>query len=67
MDHDAELAMVRRHVAMGERSVSEQRQRVEDCRKTGRPSDMAESLLTEFETLQALHVAHLNRLLVRDD
>ena len=65
MDYEAELAMVRRHVAQGQRHVARQRQVLEDLRAGGHQIELAEILLRQFEDIQVLHLAHLDRLLTK--
>ncbi len=63
MDYEAELEMVRGHVAEGERHVATQRRIIDALVDRGADTQLADSLLASFEDLLAMHVAHLNRLL----
>jgi hypothetical protein len=63
MDYETELEMVRGHVAQGRRHLATQRRIVDDLNHRGADTRLAHSLLASFEQLQAMHLAHLNRLL----
>jgi hypothetical protein len=56
------LAQAERHVALGEKDVAEQRERVIILGRDGHDATGAASLLIQFEQLQALHVADRDRL-----
>lgn len=62
---ESPIEMVRRHVRQGERQVAEQRALLADLQRRGRPTEMAEQLLANFESIQAEHMAHLARLEAR--
>ncbi|RWA62140.1 MAG: hypothetical protein EOQ27_15760 [Mesorhizobium sp.] len=57
------LAMLEQHVLLGERHIARQREIVADFHHKGFRADLAEDLLTLFEQMQLLHVAHRDRLL----
>lgn len=56
------LAMLEQHVLLGERHITRQREIVADFHQKGFRSDLAEELLTLFEEMQLLHVAHRDRI-----
>jgi hypothetical protein len=56
------LAQEERHVTLGEKQVAEQRERVIILGQDGHDTTGAASLLSQFEELQALHVADRDRL-----
>jgi hypothetical protein len=62
MERDEQIAMIRRHVADGERHVASQREVVERLRDLGADTAMAEELLEEFECSLAEHRLHLARM-----
>ncbi|RVD67190.1 hypothetical protein EN751_38110 [Mesorhizobium sp. M4A.F.Ca.ET.029.04.2.1] len=57
------LAMLEQQVLLGERHIARQREIVADFHHKGFRADLAEDLLTLFEQMQILHVAHRDRLL----
>ncbi|RWA94864.1 MAG: hypothetical protein EOQ32_10275 [Mesorhizobium sp.] len=57
------LEMLERHVLLGDRHIERQREIVADFHHKGFRTDLAEDLLTLFEQMQLLHVAHRDRLL----
>lgn len=57
------LAMLEQHVLLGERHIARQREIVADFHHKGYRSDLAEELLSLFEQMQFLHVAHRDRIL----
>ena len=59
---ETELGMVQRHVRRGAIGVAMQIQLVAKLRASGRPTELAEQILTTFEESQRQHVAHLMRL-----
>jgi hypothetical protein len=59
---ETELEMVRRHVREGQTHVERQRELLAQLRAKDEPSTMAETLLSQFETSQRQHEAHLARL-----
>ena len=61
-DDETELEMVQRHVREGEAHVERQREIVVELREQGHPTDMAVTLLAEFEDLLRQHKAHLIRI-----
>ena len=65
MEGESELMMVSRHVSEGEIIVARQRSLVQRIRDAGGDADMSEVFLAQFESVQALHLAHLARLLGR--
>lgn len=54
----ADLEMVDRHIAQGERHVSQQEELVERLRSHGLPTEQAELLLEEFRSLLVQHREH---------
>ena len=56
------LAQAKRHVALGEKHIAEQRQRIEKLSHHGHDTNQALLLLRQFEELQALHIAERDRL-----
>ena len=61
-DLASDLAMVRRHVAEGQRHVLRQREIIDHLRELGGATNTAEDLLAEFEMTLSEHEAHLERL-----
>jgi hypothetical protein len=61
-ERESELAMVRRHVAEGERHVSLQRDIVVHLSRLGGSTILANQLLTEFEHTLDAHREHLGRI-----
>jgi cell division protein FtsX len=63
--HLENLAMVERHVAKGIRQVERQREIANKLERDGHPgaAHEARKLLTQFEEIQALHIAHRERIL----
>ncbi|RVD33785.1 hypothetical protein EN742_28990 [Mesorhizobium sp. M4A.F.Ca.ET.020.02.1.1] len=57
------LAMLEQHVLLGQRHIARQREIVADFHHKGFRADLAEDLLTLFEQMQLLHVAHRDRIL----
>ncbi|RWF64945.1 MAG: hypothetical protein EOS47_12670 [Mesorhizobium sp.] len=60
---ETRLEMLERHVLLGERHIERQREIVTEVRHRGYRTDLAEELLSLFEQMQLLHVAHRDRLL----
>jgi hypothetical protein len=60
---ETELEMIRRHIAVGERNVSAQRQRIAQMKLREQPTDEAERLLVIFEDSLGQHQEHLARYL----
>lgn len=56
------LAQAERHVTQGERSLTRQRDMIAGLETHGHNSLAARQLLTQFEELQAMHVAARDRL-----
>ena len=56
------LAQGEEHVALGDEHIARQRHLISELRRDGQDTEMAETLLAEFEQSQALHVAHRDRL-----
>ncbi|TGS86010.1 hypothetical protein EN821_35430 [Mesorhizobium sp. M2D.F.Ca.ET.178.01.1.1] len=54
--------MLEQHVLLGERHIARQREIVADFHHKGFRADLAEDLLTLFEQMQILHVAHRDRI-----
>ncbi len=61
-EKETDLEMVRRHVRQGSACVARQFQLVAKLRADGRPAEVAEQLLANFEDIQQQHEAHLARL-----
>jgi hypothetical protein len=59
LDH---LAMVRRHVAMGEQILARQHAIIARLERAGCDASGAKRLLIQFEEMQSLHVADRDRL-----
>jgi hypothetical protein len=59
---EAHLAMTVRHVALGERLVAEQRERVAKRERDGNPVEQSRELLRLFEEVQELHLAHREKV-----
>jgi hypothetical protein len=62
MEHESELAMVRRHVADGERIVAGQLDLIDRMAARGHSTRAAEQLLQTFEALLRQHREHLARI-----
>ncbi|TGT51897.1 hypothetical protein EN813_050050 [Mesorhizobium sp. M00.F.Ca.ET.170.01.1.1] len=60
-----DIEMVRGHVWLGDRHISQQRDRIAELERRALPTDRAYELLDIFESLQDLHRFHLSRLLQR--
>ena len=56
------LAQAERHVAQGAEHIRRQRILIEELSRDGHAIQQAEQLLAQFEDLQALRVAHRDRL-----
>ena len=56
------LAQAERHVADGHRHVAHQRELVANLERDGHDAVQARSLLAQFESLLALHIADRDRL-----
>jgi hypothetical protein len=56
------LSMASRHVAIGERNTTRQREIVAGLERRGHNALVAKWLLASFEELQNMHIAHRNRL-----
>ena len=63
---ETELQMVQRHVREGEAHVQRQGEIVAEMRERGAPTDMAISLLEQFQDILRLHKAHLAKLKARE-
>lgn len=61
MDED-EIAMVRRHVALGEAHITRQHELISKLKSIGADTSLPEQLLTNFEETLMLHQQHLKRL-----
>lgn len=59
---ETELAMVKRHVRVGERHVASQKEIIAHLREHGHPTELAERLLLNLEELLEMHRQHLARL-----
>jgi hypothetical protein len=62
---ESELAMVQRHVRDGFAAVERQRALVAELEAAGAATEMARTLLDQFEAIQVEHEAHLERLLLK--
>lgn len=60
---ETELEMLNRHIRMGARHISRQREIIDRLTELGAPAQQAIELLELFEVTQALHIAHRERLL----
>ncbi|TIV60319.1 MAG: hypothetical protein E5V80_10005 [Mesorhizobium sp.] len=56
------LTMLEEHVLLGQRHIARQREIVADCHRNGFRADLAEELLSLYEQMQLLHVAHRDRI-----
>ena len=63
MGCESELDMVQRHVRAGERIVARQFEIIAELKQLQAPTLRAETLLATFQSVQAMHQAHLARLL----
>ncbi|TGU87731.1 hypothetical protein EN794_050575 [Mesorhizobium sp. M00.F.Ca.ET.151.01.1.1] len=59
---EALLAQLEQHVLLGARHIARQREIVLDFHRKGFRTDLAEELLSLFEQMQLLHVAHRDRV-----
>lgn len=64
-EDESELEMVRRHVREGAAAVERQRAIVSELEADGLSIDVAVTLLSQFEAIQAQHEAHLERILAK--
>ena len=64
---ETEQQMVQRHVREGEAHVQRQREIVTEMWERGAATDMAVSLLEQFQDTLLLHKAHLVRIEARND
>ena len=64
---ETDFEMVLRHVREGEACVARQREIIAELAAGGHPTDMAETLLAQFETILLEHKAHLARIAGRRD
>ncbi|TGS63028.1 hypothetical protein EN844_24670 [Mesorhizobium sp. M3A.F.Ca.ET.201.01.1.1] len=60
-----DIVMVRGHVWLGGRHISQQRERIAELERLKLPTEQAYDLLDIFESLQDLHQLHLSRLLAK--
>ena len=56
------LAQAKKHVAMAERNLAQQRSIVADFERDGQDSTEAKKLLARFEEVHRLHVASMERI-----
>lgn len=56
------LTQAERHIATGERNLSQQRALLRELERDGHDTSAARALLGSFEELQALHLADRDRL-----
>lgn len=56
------LAQAEEHISLGERHIAQQRELVARLERDGHDSTEASNLLDNFEELQAVHIAHRDRL-----
>lgn len=63
----SELLMVDEHIAQGERHVARQMELIAWLRSRGHPTDVAEDLLSGFQSALVQHREHRDRLLVEID
>ena len=56
------LAIVEKHVALGEAHIVRQRQIASELRRDGHDPTQSEGLLASFEALQAMHLEHRDRI-----
>jgi hypothetical protein len=64
-ENESELAMVQRHVREGQVAVERQRALVTELEVAGSATELAVTLLCQFEAIQVQHEAHLERLIHR--
>jgi len=60
--YDDEIAMVRRHIALGEEHINRQHELIAHLKSFGADTNLSEQLLTNFEETLVLHQQHLTRL-----
>lgn len=56
------LALADEHVATGKKLVAKQRALLKELKRDGHDTEMAETLLAQFEETQALHIVDRNRI-----
>jgi hypothetical protein len=56
------LQQAERHVAVGQKHINCQRERIKQLEKGGHDASHARTLLALFEELQIMHIAHRDRL-----
>lgn len=64
MAFETELEMVQRHVRQGERHVLRQREIIVELALRNQPTELAETLLANFEDCLLAHQDHLSRLIL---
>ncbi|RUV28437.1 MULTISPECIES: hypothetical protein [unclassified Mesorhizobium] len=65
MAHEDDIQMVKRHVRLGRKHVSEQQDRIAELDRLELPSETARDFLELLEQMQELHKKHLSRLLAK--
>jgi len=60
---ETELEMVQRHVRQGKALVTRQHELVAELQAGSYSTEVAESILRSFQTIQIEHEAHLKRLM----
>jgi hypothetical protein len=60
--YDDEIAMVQRHIALGEEHVARQHELIAHLKSFGADTSLSEQVLTNFEDALTLHQQHLARL-----
>ena len=59
---DAHLAQAEQAIAQGERHIARQKELIAELEVDGHDGRAARELLAQFECMQALHIAHWERL-----
>ena len=63
----AHVQMVDDHIAQGERHVTRQEELIAWLKSRGHPTDMAERLLTDFQSTLVQHRAHRDIMLLETE
>jgi hypothetical protein len=59
---EVHLAQAKEAIAKGERHIARQKQLIAELERDGHDSQTARELLAQFESVQALHIEHGDRL-----
>ena len=63
----ADLQMVEDHIALGERHVARQRELLLFLKSRGHPTELAEQLLADFQSMLLQHRAHREQMLAETE